>query len=331
MSPSVLALLVSVLCAAGQGSSGEDLAALTIPIPLELLEEAMAPAPTKVVLKTSYYGTITLDHQAHLKRRAHCKDCHGPGPVRQIEFTPKLAHDRCRGCHQEIARGPTDCKGCHVKPPEPPAALAAAASPSGGSGTTMNGQAKAADGAASAVAANPMGAPWNSASLSASAAASPVMPAEIVVAAAAERENRVLHRTVQVGGDVGADGYGFSARLVSRQESAVLSLGFDRLGGNGPTRTAVLIGAGRRLPVKLPPSLGLFAEGVAGLDAVTNPTVDLMPALGGRLGLEWSPRWAGQFPLLLSVTGLLDAFHGSLLSPACLYATIGVGAPLQSR
>jgi len=328
MSPSVLALLASVLCTASSGSSDEDLAALTIPVPLEFLEEGLAPAPTKVVLKTSYYGTITLDHQAHLKRRVHCKDCHGPGPVRQIEFTPKLAHDRCRGCHQEIARGPTDCKGCHVKPPEPPAALATAASPAGGPAGTVNGQAKV---GAEPAAPNPSGGPWNSTLLSAHTTTSPVVADEVLRASAADREASALHRSVQVGGDLGAAGYGFSARLVSRQEAAVLSFGLDRLGGNGPTRTTVLFGAGTRLPARLPPSLGLFAEGVVGLDVVTSPSVDFMPALGGRLGLEWTPAWAGRFPLLLSVTGLLDAFQGSLLSPACLYATIGVGAPLERR
>jgi hypothetical protein len=110
-----------------------------------------------------------------------------------------------------------------------------------------------------------------------------------------------------------------------------MSFGLDRLGGNGPTRTTVLIGTGVQFPAKLPPELGLFGEGVAGLDAVSNPSVDLMLAVGGRLGLEWTPRWSGQFPFFFAVTGLMDAFHDGLLSPACLYASIGVGAPLQKR
>jgi len=327
MSPSALALLISALCAAGSSSSDDDLAALTIPVPLELLEEALPPAPTKVVLKTSYFGSITLDHQAHLKRRVHCRDCHGPGPVSQIDFTPKLAHDRCRGCHQEIARGPTDCKGCHVKPPQEPA-LAAAASTAGDAGAT-GGQATAAAAASPAVV-DTSGGPWNSASLSAGGANPASLPPEVVLASAAEREAKALHRTVQVGASAGS-GYGLSVRLASRQGPTVMSFGLDRLGGSGPTRTTLLIGTGGQLPVRLPPTLGLFAEGVAGLDAVASPKVDLMPAVGGRLGLEWTPRWSSRFPFLLSVTGLLDAFQGSLLSPACLFATIGVGAPLQPR
>src|SRR5512133_2102318 len=75
--------------------------------------EALPPAPQLVVLQTSYYGTITLDHPAHLARRISCKKCHGPGPVRKIEFTPRVAHERCVDCHRVAARGPTQCHGCH--------------------------------------------------------------------------------------------------------------------------------------------------------------------------------------------------------------------------
>ena len=321
MSPSALALLVSALCAAGSGVGGDDLAAATITIPMEFVEEAMRPAPVTVVLQTSYYGTVTVDHQAHLRRKAHCTDCHGPGPVAPIAFTPKVAHDRCRGCHETVKKGPTDCKGCHVMVPEEPAILAPGPAPAGGSSPAAAQTPSQEPGTAGVAAAGVTGG---------AAAASPG-PAGVVVLSDEEREARSLHRTIQMGLAAG-NGYGLSGRLASRQGGMLLSFGLDRLGGNGPTRTLVLVGAGSSLPVKLPPTLGLFAEGVAGLDAVSHPPVDLMVALGGRLGLEWTPRWALQVPFFLSVTGLLDAFHnGHLLSPACLFAAIGVGAPLERR
>ena len=84
----------------------------------------LAPAPEKVVRVTRSFGTVTIDHRAHLARKAHCADCHGKGPVTKIEFTPRLAHDRCIGCHREQKRGPMSCRECHeVKPPPLPSTL----------------------------------------------------------------------------------------------------------------------------------------------------------------------------------------------------------------
>jgi len=310
MSPSALALLISALCASGSSADGDALAANSIQVPLEFIEDAMPPPPTKVVLKTTYYGTVTLDHPAHLKRRIRCRECHGPGPVSQITFTAKLAHERCRGCHEVQAKGPTECRGCHVMPPKAPATVVAEASPP-------------------ATATSPVASP-NALGVAAGPPPAPVVPPEVVAAFDSERTAREFHRTVQVGASAG-NGYGLSARLASRQGSQVLSFGLDRLGGNGPTRTTVLIGAGARLPVKLPPELELFGEGVAGLDALSSPDVELMLGVGGRVGLEWTPAWSRQFPFFFAVTGLMDAFHDGLLSPACLYASIGVGAALQRR
>src|SRR5512134_861710 len=95
---------------------------------IALALSALPPPPETVVFETKMYGTVTLDHRAHLARRVACRSCHGEGPVRKLagSFGPKVAHDRCRGCHLEISRGPTDCRGCHVKPPPPPVEVAAA-------------------------------------------------------------------------------------------------------------------------------------------------------------------------------------------------------------
>ena len=60
-----------------------------------------SPPPPEVVVLETYYGTVTLDHRAHLAMEAPCSGCHDPGAVSKIKFTPKVAHDRCVGCHKE--------------------------------------------------------------------------------------------------------------------------------------------------------------------------------------------------------------------------------------
>jgi hypothetical protein len=353
MSPSALGLLASVLCTAAAATGEDTVAGLSIPLPLELVEQAMPPPPKTVVLKTNYYGTVTVNHQAHLARKIHCKDCHGQGPVRRIEFTPKLAHERCRGCHAEQKRGPTDCRGCHVMPPQGPATLTTEAQPP--AGPPAKGDAVFAKPAAGAVSAplartspDAVVAPLARVSPDAvvaplaragagpvtggAATVPPLPPAGEPISPLADGalEGQDLRRAVHLGGTAGT-GYGASARISSRQGQVVLSHALDRLGGSGPPRTLALMGAGALLPLALPSSLGVVAEGVVGVDARERPTVDVMPALGARLGLEWTPRWSHQFPLLLSVTGVVDLFHRGLASPACVYATVGVGAPLTRR
>lgn len=344
MFPSVHGLLMAALCAAGV-SPGDDLARLSIRVPAEVVEQAMPTPPDKVVLKTSYYGTVTVDHTAHLARKARCRDCHGPGPVTAIEFTPKLAHDRCRGCHTEIKKGPTDCKGCHVLPPEGPSTLATAAAPAAAATAAAGGaaapQAKVVPGGQAAagtsgdvagfhtIVAQPVG-PIDGLAPGAAAGA----PVAAVVASAEltepEPDPNQLRRAIQLGA-AGGDGFGFSARISSRQGRVFLTQGFDRLSGQDSTRTTVLLGAGAQLPVPLPRTLQWVAEGVVGVDAVEKPLVHVMAALGGRVGLEWTPVWAQGFSGLFSVTGLMDLGQGSLMSPATLYATLVVGAPLQRR
>lgn len=145
-----------------------------------------------------------------------------------------------------------------------------------------------------------------------------------------EPEPAEFRRTLQLGA-AGGDGAGISARVSSRQGRIFLTQGIDRLSGQSSTRTAVLLGAGAQLPAPLPRPFQVLAEGVVGLDAVERPLVHLMPALGARVGLEWTPPWARQFTALFSITGLLDLARGDLASRGYLYATIVVGVPLQRR
>lgn len=78
-----------------------------------LARGGLPPPPQKAVLKTRYFGTVTVDHAAHLARGISCVRCHGPGPVSKLSLPPKVAHERCKGCHDDLQRGPVLCKGCH--------------------------------------------------------------------------------------------------------------------------------------------------------------------------------------------------------------------------
>lgn len=83
--------------------------------PLVALALGALPAPPGLVVReTSSFGTVTVDHKAHLAARVRCSACHGPGPVGKITFTARTAHESCRSCHVAQQRGPTECRGCHV-------------------------------------------------------------------------------------------------------------------------------------------------------------------------------------------------------------------------
>jgi DnaJ-class molecular chaperone len=87
--------------------------ALTAALLVASAHAALPTPPQKVVFKNRK-GDVTLDHTAHLSRRARCAACHGPGVVAKIEgFEMQRAHLVCVGCHRESARGPILCKDCH--------------------------------------------------------------------------------------------------------------------------------------------------------------------------------------------------------------------------
>jgi hypothetical protein len=400
MSPSALGLVLAALCAVPEGQS-TLFAEMGIPLVPELLQEALPAPPNKVLLQANYYGTVTLDHPAHLARGIRCKDCHGAGRVGPIEFTPRLAHERCRGCHVDLKKGPTDCKACHVLPPAGPqqaqqgpspalvgaaAAVAAGQVPAPASARTST----AASSAAAAATATSAGAAASAAAASASDLPAPdalgpagsAMATSVPMAAAAPKKETTLaaaetrdgqdrrfeavngldrepsaaaaaggpttlvqqapgafleppssarpfQYSVYAGGLAGS-ATGLSVHVVSRMEGWQLSHAIDVLsGGSGSSRTLLLLGGGRSLPLRLPATLDLSAEVIAGADAVTHGAVDLRPALGARLGLEWTPFWSRGASATLALTGVMDMFQGGLASPACLYVTIGIGARIR--
>ena len=284
-------------------------------VPLDILEQALAPAPRVVMLKTTYYGVIAVNHAAHLARKIHCIECHGPGPVTHIEFTPKIAHERCRNCHAEGKRGPTECRGCHNM-----------AAP----GTIVTGL-------------RAIGAPViDAAMLQAQEDAKRAAEARRLASAGAVPTAAELHafadapstlpfrHTIELGGAAG-EGYGFMARASSRRDWFEVSSSLHRLTGPGLARSTLLLGAGGWWPTPTTPTLGFTTELLGGLDAVQRPTVRLSAATGARLGVEWTPDWRPRLPIRLAVSGLVDLFRDGVVSPATAFVTLGVGAPIGSE
>jgi hypothetical protein len=60
-------------------------------------------------------GNITFNHKAHQDRvGGDCAKCHEGTPAK-IEVNKDFGHKTCKGCHQEMKKGPTKCNDCHKK------------------------------------------------------------------------------------------------------------------------------------------------------------------------------------------------------------------------
>lgn len=261
----------------------------------ELAEGALAPAPDKVIRRTRYYGTVTIDHRAHLARRTRCASCHGPGPVSKLELPPRVAHERCVGCHRQEARGPTGCKECHVvAPAAPPVQVAEGAA-----------EAPAGPGAPALVAsheASPGGGPAPAPAARATPEAVPATLAAPTELADPSAFTQVLSAGYSLqGGSRDAGPGGLSVAFTARSERLVVLLSVDQ--GDG---TVGLLGAGALLP--LGASWRAMALGVGGIDARQRPELTVLPAVGVRVGVEWAAR---RLCLGAAVTGLADLGHGT--------------------
>jgi hypothetical protein len=276
---------------------------------------ALNPPPQTVVLETKSFGTVTVDHKAHLARRASCKGCHGPGPVSKIgRFEPRVAHDRCTGCHKEEKRGPTGCRDCHLVKAAEPAAPATtvtetSSAPAGTEGAGVD------EGSASKVA----------------LAAAPVPPAETpappstgaaAMAAAAGGSGQLEVGRPRILGDEGARRTGFmrivgvgysvvgrpgqdlttgpAVYLSMREDDVLLVYALERGSSAGGGRTLGLVGAGMTRPIYR--AWNANAVLLGGFDAGEGP-IGFVPTLGLRVGAEWLGR---RTSLALAVTGASD-------------------------
>lgn len=59
---------------------------------------------------------VKFNHKAHQMALKNCKKCHTKNIGKIEGFGKELAHGAgCKGCHIEMKKGPTTCKGCHTK------------------------------------------------------------------------------------------------------------------------------------------------------------------------------------------------------------------------
>ncbi len=288
MLPTCVAALAALLATAPGAPEDDARVALVGPPPvMDLVVEALPPPPATVVRETRTYGKITIEHAKHLARRASCARCHDPGPVTKIVFTPQIAHQRCVGCHKEVAAGPTHCTGCHVKT-APPTAVAAAEPETAESDTKAAAAEKTstagpvAKSAGAAVAGDPL---------------------------SGTRAMRRASRHVLELGFAAGPGVGPSLRISSMRDGLLRSYSIERLSGGASARILTLLGVGLARPVFS--SGTAFAAGVAGFDAQESPGLGFAPAIGGRVGLEWMPprRWFVR-SVHLSLTGVSDIASG---------------------
>jgi hypothetical protein len=320
-----------ILAAAGPAASSRHLAlaASEARHVLDVGTGALPPAPGKVLLKTRSFGSVTLDHPAHLARRIACKTCHGPGPVSKPVYTPKTAHDTCVSCHREQKRGPTSCRDCHVVPgaPQPGESSSVASAgrdPAAPDREVAKPQAPAATGALAARGGEAVMARASvpSATTDTVAGGAPSPPP----GAGAEQPNRVggalvvAEPPVQRGFMRGL-GLGYSAIIADGDVATALAFSFTaREDGfllvhtiertvSAPKdagRTLGLIGPGVAWP--LHPRWNVLAIGLGGFDAPEKPTVSFLPAVGARLGVEWL---GARTSVNLAATLVYDVVHST--------------------
>jgi cytochrome c553 len=59
-------------------------------------------------------GDVSFNHKAH--QAQGCTKCHATEAGGKIDgFGKDWAHKTCKGCHTELAKGPTKCGDCHKK------------------------------------------------------------------------------------------------------------------------------------------------------------------------------------------------------------------------
>jgi hypothetical protein len=305
-------LIAALTCIGAPDASLQDAVAFTIPPPSlpGTIRQALPVAPDKVVRETRYFGTVTIDHTAHLTQRASCQNCHDPGPVGKIAFTPRTAHERCIGCHRSLERGPTSCRDCHVA--SPPSAAAATVAAIDGAEQPSEPPARATS--------LPFPPP-------------PPRHGGVLADLSGERADpaRGFQSAVQVG-FASAGEEGFAIRVEARRDQLLFVQGVERVNGAG-SRTLGLFGIGRAHPLDRG-RWELFGLGLAGLDAVDGSSVALLPALGMRGGVRWLLRERLIDVMELSLAGIVDLTGGppSAASVPRSYAitTLTVGMRLPS-
>lgn len=72
-----------------------------------------ARTPENITFEVTRAGNVEFPHKLHAARG--CKPCHPAAPAKFASFNKDDAHALCKGCHEEIAKGPRKCDGCHKR------------------------------------------------------------------------------------------------------------------------------------------------------------------------------------------------------------------------
>ncbi len=83
-------------------------------VALTLFAASIALAADTITLPAKN-GNITFPHKKHQELLKDCKKCHEKGPGKIDGFGKDFAHKNCKGCHEEMKKGPTKCGECHKK------------------------------------------------------------------------------------------------------------------------------------------------------------------------------------------------------------------------
>jgi hypothetical protein len=325
----------------------DDVVLGAFPIRPEDFETALPPPPPKVTLENSY-APVVFSHAGHLSRRTACKACHGEGPVRKIgRFEPRVAHDRCRQCHVTVARGPTDCRGCHLVKPKPEPSELVQAEPT-------DPRKKA----ATITAATPLAVPVSVAMLTpgavlpfsaetatvsfqtaASWPASPgtaIPPDEPAAAVpdplAIPARHSVFAGASMLAGKGAPTAPAAAVQITIRQEGYQVTESLEWGSRAGARRTLGLVGAGVVRPLR--PQWSWHVLGVGGFDALNAGWSMFLPAAGLRAGVEWTSGRPFLHSFDLSVTALSDLARGHDPSGASLggpVLSVSLSAGLDMR
>ena len=83
-------------------------------VALTLFAASMAFAADTITLPAKN-GNVTFPHKQHQETLKDCKKCHEKAPGKIDGFGKDIAHKTCKGCHEELKKGPTKCGECHKK------------------------------------------------------------------------------------------------------------------------------------------------------------------------------------------------------------------------
>lgn len=72
-----------------------------------------AKAPVDITFEATRAGNVAFPHRLHAARG--CKPCHEAAPAKLAGLDKDKAHALCKGCHEDMAKGPRKCDGCHQR------------------------------------------------------------------------------------------------------------------------------------------------------------------------------------------------------------------------